>query len=306
MNNPKYSVVIPVYNSQQSLKELFFRIKAVFDLTGESFETIYIDDYSRDQSWNVIRELKSEFPENVVGIQLNKNFGQHNATSCGFKFAKGDLIITIDDDLQTPPEEITKLLSAFNPEEADLVYGFYRLKKHSAIRRIGSHTIKKSSKFFRNTIEEGSSFRLIKADLAKKITDLHQNFIFIDEMLQWYTDDIHLVEVRHEARKYAASNYNSKKILKLVGNILIYYTTIPLKLLVYGGFISFLITFGFGLYFIIKKIFFNVPLGYTSMIVAILFSTSLILFSLGVIGEYLSRIYEVENRKPLYSIKKIV
>jgi hypothetical protein len=125
-------------------------------------------------------------------------------------------------------------------------------------------------------------------------------------VLLWYTDDLAFTEVKHLPRKYDQSGYSITRLFKLFANLVLYYTMVPLKLLVYGGFIISLVTFVFGSYFIIKKMVFNVPLGYTSLIVTILFSTSIILFSLGVLGEYLSRIYQVQNRKPPYSIKKIL
>ena len=302
----KYSVVVPVFNSEQSLEELFAGISAVFEGIHETYEVIFVEDRGKDKSWEVISSLKARFPEKITAIQLSKNFGQHNATICGFSFAKGDFIITIDDDLQTPPEEISKLIAAYGTEQPDMVYGFFKHSKHSAMHRIGSTSIKKSSKLFRKTLDEGSSFRMMKSELAKKILDHHQNFIFIDEVLQWYTEEIAMVEVRHEPRKYKQSNYSSGSIFALLGNILIYYTTIPLKILVYGGFLVSLFSLIYGIYFIIKKFFFNVPLGYTSLIVTILFSTSIILFALGVIGEYLSRIYKVQNKKPSFSIKKVL
>jgi len=305
--NPKYSVVVPVYNSEPSLEELFRGIKAVFDDTGDLFEVIFVEDAGRDNSWEVIRKLKQDHPDIVTGIQLSKNFGQHNATLCGFTYVKGDFIITIDDDLQTPPSEIRKLIGANNAGDHDLVYGFYRHKKHSAAHRIGSASIKKSSRIFRDTLDEGSSFRMIKAGLVKKIVDHPQHFIFIDEILQWYTEDILLVEVQHEPRKYRQSNYTSAKILGMVGNIMIFYTTVPLKVLVFGGFGASFVTLLIGLYYMFRKLFLNVPIpGYTSLIVAVLLSTSIILFSLGVIGEYLGRIYAVQNKKPAYSIRKII
>jgi glycosyltransferase involved in cell wall biosynthesis len=303
---PKYSVVVPVFNSEQSLEELYAGISAVFEGIHESWEVIFVEDRGKDQSWNVISRLKARFPEKITAIQLSRNFGQHNATICGFSFAKGEFIITIDDDLQTPPEEISKLIGAYEPGQPDLVYGFYKHSKHSKMHRLGSTSLKKSSKLFRKTLDEGSSFRMLKADLAKKILDHHQNFIFIDEVMQWYTEEIALVEVRHEPRKYTQSNYSSRSILEMLGNILIYYTTIPLKVLVYGGFLVSLFSLFYGAHFIIKKLFFNVPLGYTSLIVTVLFSTSIILFALGVIGEYLSRIYKVQNKKPPYSIRRVL
>jgi polyisoprenyl-phosphate glycosyltransferase len=306
MSSPAYSVVVPVYNSEKSLEELFIGIEKVFAEIGASWEIIFVDDCSRDGSWEVLKRLKEKNPGKVTAVRLSRNFGQHNGTLCGFSFAKGEFIITIDDDLQTPTEEIKKLIEGYASSGADLVYGFYTKSRHSAVRRLGSESLKKTSKLFRKTLDKGSSFRLIRADVIRKLLEHNAPFIFIDEILQWYTEDIHLVEVRHEPRKYSQSTYSSGKILHMVGNILIYYTTVPLKVLVYGGFLISFITLFYGLYFIGKKLFFNVPLGYTSLIVTILFSTSIILFSLGVIGEYLSRIYQVQNRKPQYSVKTVI
>jgi hypothetical protein len=147
---------------------------------------------------------------------------------------------------------------------------------------------------------------MLSGDLVQKILHHRQNFIFLDEVLLWYTDDIIFVEVAHLPRKYKQSGYTYAKLFKLFTNVVMYYTMVPLKILVYGGFMISLVTFFFGLHFIFKKMVYNVPLGYTSLIVAILFSTSIILFSLGVLGEYLSRIYQVQNRKPPYSIKRIL
>ncbi len=302
----KYSVVVPVFNSESSLEELFAGLKSVFDAQQELFEVVFVDDHSQDQSWEVIKKLKLLYPEQITAIQLSRNFGQHNATFCGFNYVKGTLIITIDDDLQTPPSEITKLINEYHLSDADLVYGYYGHKNHSRMRNVGSRSLKTSAKVFHNSPGEGSSFRLLTAELAQKIRHHEQNFIFLDEVLLWYTDDIAFTEVSHLPRKYKQSGYSITSLIRLFANIVLYYTMVPLKVLVYGGFIISLVTFFVGISFIVKKMVFNVPLGYTSLIVTILFSTSIILFSLGVLGEYLSRIYQVQNRKPPYSIKKII
>jgi len=301
-----YSVVVPVYNSEDSLPELFGGIRAVFTARQEPFEVIFVDDDSRDGSWQVIRTLRDENPGLVRAIRLGRNFGQHNATLCGFGFAKGDRIITIDDDLQTPPEEIVKLIGRADETGADLVYGYAGKKNHSQLRNLGSRSLKSSARLFHGSPGEGSSFRLLSADIAGKVSNHQQNFIFLDEILLWYTADITFTRVAHLPRKYRQSGYSFPKLVKLFANVVLYYTMVPLKFLVYGGFLVSLITFFVGLWFIIKKMVYNVPLGYTSLIVTILFSTSIILFSLGVLGEYLSRIYQVQNRKPPYSVKLVL
>jgi len=300
-----YSVIIPVYNSESSLEELAGRLVAVMDATGKSYELIFIDDGSRDGSWQALKELKAQYHDKLIAIRLAKNFGQHSATFCGFNFAKGDYVVTIDDDLQIPPEEIPKLMQAMEEKDAELVYGIYRKKNHHYIRNLGSRSFKKISHLLGRP-KEGSSFRLISSNIIQKIIIHHQNFVFIDEILHWYTDYVELVTVEHHPRKYKKSGYSTRRIWSLLANIMFYYTTVPLKVMVYGGLISSVFFFILSLIFALKKILFNVPLGYTSLIVAVLFSTSLILLSLGVLGEYLSRIYMVQNKKPLYSVKKVL
>jgi len=304
--HPAYSVIVPVYNSEETLVELYDRTAAVFENAGSGFEMIFVDDFSEDKSWEVLVQLKKLHPENVVAIKLAKNFGQHNAVFCGLEHANGELIITIDDDLQIPPEEISKLIQVYRDKDADLVYGYFGKKKHSMVRNLGSFFIKKSSRFLLNSPGEGSSFRLITAGLSANILKHQQHFMYIDELLLWYTSNIAFTEVKHQKRAIHRSGYSAWKLFQLSANIIIYYTAVPLRIMTYGGFVLSVLSFIAGIRFIISKMVHDVPLGYTSLIVAILFSTSIIMLCLGLIGEYLSRIYQVQNKKPPYSIKKIL
>jgi len=303
-----YSIVVPVFNSELTLEELFKRIQKVFDeIDNKSYEIVFVEDASTDESWRILKSLKKEYPDLIKAIKLSRNFGQHNATFCGLIHAKGDIVITIDDDLQTPPEEIKKLIKVFNKEQTDLVYGLYPVKKHSRMRTLSSNSLKLTSKTFFDGPGKGSSFRLITRDLVDKVIEHHQNFIYLDEIFNWYISDIAFVDVEHVRRKHNKSGYNSFRLLSIFFNIMIYYSSIPLKMMVYSGLVVSFFTFIIGIFYIIKRLFFNVSVpGYTSLIVAILFSTGIILLSLGVIGEYLSRIYMVQNKKPPFSIKKIL
>lgn len=303
---PEFSVIVPVYNSQESLAELTQGIVQTFEKLNRSFQLIFVDDRSTDASWKVLQDLKKEYADFITIVRLTKNYGQHNATLCGMQLAAGEKIITIDDDLQTPPAEIEKLVAWHDAHGNDVVYGISADKKHHFLRNLGSRMIKSFSGKLRNTPGEGSSFRLLARPLVEKLKQNVSFFVFIDEILLWYTDDIAFVEVLHLPRKYNQSGYTLRKLWGLVANLVIFYTDFPLKLMVYGGFLVSFVSFILGIIFIIKKLFFDVPLGYTSLIVAILFSTSIILFSLGIIGEYLSRIYKVQNRKPPFSIEKIL
>jgi undecaprenyl-phosphate 4-deoxy-4-formamido-L-arabinose transferase len=166
--------------------------------------------------------------------------------------------------------------------------------------------MKTTSKLFLKGTGKGSSFRLMKHDLVKNLIGHSHHFAFIDEIILWHTNDIVFVKVDHHKRSKGKSGYSSRRLMRLVYDLIYFYTNIPLKLMVYGGLTVSIITFILGLQFIIKKLMFNTPLGYTSLIVTVLFSTSIIVFSLGVIGGYLSRIYTVQNKKPSYTIKKIL
>ena len=304
--NPDYSIVVPVYNSCESLEELFRRISQTMNKIEKTFEVIFVDDDSLDTSWSILESIQRSNPENVIAIRLTRNFGQHNATVCGIAQTSGAFIITIDDDLQNPPEEIAKLIDTMNRSDADLVYGIYGKKHHSMARNLGSGALKGWSRRIFQTKGNGSSFRLMKSSLGKNLLSHQINFIYIDELFNWYTSHISFVLVDHQKRPYQKSTYTSRGLFSMFSNLVIYYTAIPLRTMVYGGFISAIFSFFIGLVFIYKKLVRDVPLGFTALIVAILFSTSIILLSLGVIGEYLSRIYMVQNQKPPFTIKTIL
>jgi glycosyltransferase involved in cell wall biosynthesis len=305
--NLDYSIVVPVYNSCESLELLYQRIGQTMKKLEKTFEIIFVDDDSADTSWNTLESIQKSDPEKVIAIRLARNFGQHNATICGIAQASGTFIITIDDDLQNPPEEIAKLLETMKNTDADLVYGIYGKKHHSMARNLGSGALKGWSRRIFKTKGNGSSFRLMKSSLGKNLLHHQINFIYIDELFNWYTNHIAFVLTDHQKRPFQQSTYTSRSLFSMLSNLIIYYTAMPLKMMVYGGFFSALLSFIIGLLFIYRKLMHGIPiLGFTALIVTILFSTSIILLSLGVIGEYLSRIYMVQNRKPPFSIKTVL
>ena len=301
---PDYSIVIPVFNSEQSLNELAERIQKVFSSLGKSYEIIFVDDYSSDKSWDAIKSLRQKDPGKVRCIRLAKNYGQHNATLCGFQHATGSFIITLDDDLQNPPEEIPKLIQRIQETSADVVYGISK-NQHSLARRTGSGIWKHYSEKFEQGYGNGSSFRLIKSEIIQKIIHYRQYFVFVDQLLYWHTAAAEFVQVEHHARVHGKSRYSRKTLFSLSGNLIIFYTSLPLKLMTYSGII---LSFGsmlLALYFILRKIFLHVRVeGFTALIVAILFSTSMMLICFGIIGEYLARIYSVLNERPTFAIKE--
>ena len=304
---PKYSVVVPVYNSAKTLEELCNRIKAVFNKINADFEIILVNDCSTDDSWNKIKELKLQFGVHITAIQFRKNFGQHKALLCGFQFAKGEHIVTIDDDLQFPPEEIELLNNKAIQTSADLVYGTYLDERmHSPVRKWGSNFVSVIFEKFGNTVGQGSSFKLIHRSVIDKIKDYNHSFTFVDEILSWHTTNIQWQEVKHVARKEGESGYSTTKLFFLTFNLIFAYTTIPLRFMTWFGLASFWICLGLVIFFVYQKITIGAELGFTALISSIFMSTGLILFSLGIIGEYLNRLFALQHKKPPYLILEIL
>lgn len=302
----EYSIVIPVFNSQDTLGELYNRINETLKKLTDDFEIIFIDDYSSDGSWNVLTQIKNENPSQVKIISFAKNYGQHNATMCGFRHAKSELVITLDDDLQHNPEDIPILVAALKSKNVDILFAIPKNYKHKkGFRKYSSRIWKFLTHKLNGGLEDGSSFRVIRKEIIEKVVLHRQEFIFIDEMLGWYTDIIGVKSVDFNWNGNSKSGYSGVKLIFLMFNLGIFYSTIPLKMMTYGGILMSLFSFVLGLRFVYKKIFIGVTLqGYTSLMVAVLFSTSLLLICLGIVGQYLGKIYTVLNNKPTYSIKE--
>ncbi len=306
-DNVEFSVVVPVFNSERTLEELCTRISGIFQKMNASYEIILVNDFSSDGSWNKIKEIKQSYPENLVAIHLRKNFGQHKAILCGFQYAHGEYVVTLDDDLQFLPEDIEIMAQKAKITQADLVYGTYRdERQHSAVRRFGSNFVGFIFYKFGNTVGQGSSFKIVHHSVIDKIKDYNHSFTFIDEILSWHTTKIEWQDVRHEQRKDGQSGYSIAKLVLLSMNLIFAYTTIPLRFMTWFGLLSFWVCLAFVMYFIYMKVVMDAPLGFTALIVSIFMSTGLILFSLGIIGEYLNRLFALQHRKPAYQIQEIL
>lgn len=304
---PQYSVVVPVFNSQNTLDELCTRIEETFRKMNAAFEIILVNDYSTDGSWNAIKNLKEKYADKLIAIHLRKNFGQHKALLCGFQYAQGEFVVTIDDDLQFFPEDIELLTMRMDETNADMVYGVYESERqHSQVRKFGSGAIAYLFEKFGNTVGQGSSFKIIRSSVIEKIKHYNHSFTFIDEILSWHTTKIDWQNVRHAARREGNSGYSIPKLVLLSLNLIFSYTTVPLRFMTWFGFFSFWVCLGLIIFFVYQKIVYGSPLGFTALITSIFLSTGLILFSLGIIGEYLNRLFALQHRKPPYLIQEIL
>jgi glycosyltransferase involved in cell wall biosynthesis len=299
-----FSVVVPSYNSENTLEELCLRIKKTFEENHKTFEIIFVDDCSQDKTWEKIGELKSRMPEIIVGLKLARNFGQHNATLCGLRHARGSLVITIDDDLQIPPEEIFKLWTEQEKSQVDLVYGNYSAKKHGLIQNFGSSILNKLGQTAFKSKVEGSSFRLLTLDLVQKISQFSYSPIHLDGLIFWHTQSASEVKVEHQDRRSGHSGYNLFKLMQLAFRFIFDFTTAPLTFLIIIGLSLSFVSFVIGSFYFIRKFIFFTPMGYTSVITSIFFSTGVIVFSLGILGAYLRRLLHMISQQPQYSVQK--
>jgi glycosyltransferase involved in cell wall biosynthesis len=296
---PEYSIVVPVYNSEASLKELCGRISSVFEELKESYEIILIDDSSMDNSWEIMKELNM-LDEHITIIQLMKNFGQHNAIICGFHHVSGKYIITMDDDLQNPPEEIPRLIDKIK-EGYDVVIGSPIIKQDSLFKNLSSYVIRYlNTKIFNKPKDlKLSSFRIMTRAVADEIKALKTPYPYISGMLLSITRNLTNATVRHDERKHGSSTYTLTKLFKLSFNLIINYSSFPLKFFAIIGILVSIGSFGIGAFFVLQKLLVGIPVpGWTSIVVLLSFFCGLQLIILSIMGEYLSRIInEVSNRQ---------
>jgi glycosyltransferase involved in cell wall biosynthesis len=308
LNNQKlYSLIIPVYNSARIIEKTVNLCIEEMIKNQLKFEILLINDGSTDGSWEIIQKLAKE-NEEVNSVDLLKNYGQHTAVFCGIQRANGDYLITLDDDLQNPPEEIIKLINKIH-EGYDLVFAKFKSKKHSSYRKQGTKLINYlNAKIFEKPKDVVlTNFRIFNKDVAVRVSSYNTFYPYIPGLLLMFASVIGNVETDHHARKIGSSNYSMIKILKLVSRLLFNYSSYPLKILTGVGFVIALFSFFWGVYFIFKGIFVGISVpGWTTTIVLLSFFNGFLIIMLGILGEYVSRILNQLSVQKAYQIREIV
>jgi glycosyltransferase involved in cell wall biosynthesis len=294
MTNPIFSLVIPVYNSEASLIELHDRIAEIMLKISASYEIILVDDYSTDDSWKKLQTLHGS-DNRVKIIHLQKNFGQANAILCGFTYANGEYIITLDDDLQHPPEEIPKLVNKIK-EGFFVVYGQFIIKHHSRIENFFSYLYQILKRHILD-LPQGtntSNFAIYTSGVIKNMVQINSSYVFLPALVQSSApgNKIANVDVIHHPRKYGKSNYNIRKYIQHSLNLIINYSALPLRFIGIVGIFAGICSFIYGIdilgrYLLDPK---QGVVGWNSIMVSLTFLGGLILFSMAIIGEYLRRI----------------
>ncbi len=305
---PLYSIVIPVYNAEKSLRILYSQIAEVFDEEiKEPFELILVDDCSKDSSYKVIRELVEE-DNRVKGVQLAVNHGQQKAVLCGISYATGDFVITMDDDLQHPPKEIPKLIAKLeSSDDIDVVIGTYDSKKAGLIRKFGTKLMDISSDmiFKKPKGLKLTSFRIMRKYVADNLCRISISKPTIGPLLLQTTKRIVNEEIRHDARQFGKSGYTFGKLVKTFFTNMMTNSDIPLKAVSYIGILSFIASVLIIAYLIIRYFVSGISIaGWTSTISLILLFGGLILFSIGIVGKYLTNIMQEAKKMPQFLVRR--
>ena len=302
---PTISVVVPVYRSQDALQELHRRIVAAIAPLDPQFELILVEDCGGDQSWAVIEALAQQ-DARVHGVQLARNYGQHNALLCGIRAARGEIVVTLDDDLQNPPEEVPKLLAQLD-EGYDVVYGKPRQEQHGLLRDAASRITKLAmqSAMGAETARQVSAFRVFRTRLRDAFADYRSPTVNIDVLLTWGTTRFSAVTVQHDARYAGTSGYTLRKLITHALNMMTGFSTLPLKLASILGFLFAAMGFLILAYVVARYLWLgtSVP-GFPFLASIIAIFSGVQLFALGIFGEYLARMHFRSMERPTYTIRQ--
>lgn len=305
----RYSVVIPVYRSGAWLEELVARIHTTLVPMREPFEVVLVNDASPDDgTWPVIGRLAAQFPS-VRGFDLLYNVGQFAATVCGLEQARGELLVTMDDDLQHPPEEIPKLITAIQQHPDILcVMGQHETKRHSPLRNAGSALYKRilDAVYGKSPALQMSSFRIMRRELAEALIRYRTARPLLGSMTVRLTRRMMNVPVVHHPRSHGRSGYTWPRLIGHVLDAVIYKSTLPLRVFSVLGFLTASLAFLIGVTVFLRWLAGEIATpGYTSLILTIAFFSGTILLGIGIVGEYVARIISEVSGPPRYEIRRI-
>ena len=304
----KLSVVIPVYNSSSIIGNLTSDIlNTSKDISNiDDIELILVNDCSSDDTWLKISKLTEDNKDSVIGINLMKNYGQHNAIMAGLKIAKGDYILLMDDDYQHPPKEISKILNKIF-EGYDVCYTNYKNNTYRGFKILGSLINRKISNFLIDKPKTIylSSFKCFTKKVCKEIIKYDGPFVYIDGLIFDITKNVTSVDIEHSERKEGKTNYNIFKLISLWLRVLTNFSIMPLRLATYMGFFMTFISFVAVISILIFK-FKNpdIPAGWASLSTLIIFFSGIQLILIGLVGEYIGRSYIKLNKKPQFVVRE--
>lgn len=302
-----YSVVIPVFNSAALVGQTIDRVVEFFTRAQLRYELVLVNDGSRDGSWEICKR-KAQMNQHIVALNLLRNYGQHNANLAGFREASGDYIVTMDDDLQNPPEEITHLIGEAM-KGRDVVFGKFERKQAAGYRALGSKAISMINRriFGQSGDLAVSNFRIIRRDVVDRICASRTAYPYITGQALLYSSNRAHVPVRHEPRREGASTYSFVRILRLVMTILFSYSSFPLRLAAFGGFMVSGLAFVLGLVYLGQGAVNGTRVeGWTTLVVLLAFFNGVTIALLSMLGEYIVRtLNAVSAHEPYHVVERV-
>ena len=303
---PEISVVIPVFNEEDNLRELGERLIRTLTGLGRPFEIIFVDDGSTDRSWQLLTDLNRQNPHNIRALQFNRNFGQHQAIFAGFQAARGQVMVTLDADLQNPPEEIPRLVAKLE-EGYDTVGGWRENRRDSVFRRLPSQMINyvMSRVTGVKLRDYGCMLRAYRREVVDSINRCQESSSFIPALANLYSHRVAEIPVGHAERERGTSKYSLFKLLRLNFDLMTGFSNLPIHLVGFMGVAIALLGLFFGLFLFIRRIFVGPEVGGLFTLFAILFVfVGLNTLGLALIGEYVGRIYREVRRRPRFVIRQ--
>lgn len=310
MSAIELSLVIPVFNEEENLTELIQRCVAVCDATAKRYEIVFVDDGSKDKSRQILSDVAAKKDGNIVAVLLNRNYGQHPAVLAGLAQSRGDVIVTLDADLQNPPEEIPRLLAKID-EGCDVVGSVRENRRDSWLRRLPSRIInavvRKTTGVEMN--DYGCMLRAYRRNVVEAILSCHERSTFIPILANSFASNTGEVAVKHSKRSAGDSKYNFWKLINLQFDLLTSMTAFPLRLLSIGGGLMAGLGFIAGISIGVMRIAYGsvwAAEGVLTVVAVLFIFTGVQLFGLGLLGEYLSRVYDDVRGRPRYFIQKVI
>jgi len=303
------SVVIPVFNEEDNLAALIGRLQPVLRSLGRPYEIVMIDDGSRDGSLAILKDLVRENPELRV-VELTRNYGQHAAIMAGFSIVRGDIVVTLDADLQNPPEEIPRLVAEMENGGYDVVGTIRRRRRDSAFRLEASRLINIVARRITGVhmTDWGCMLRAYRRPVVERMRECHEHATFIPALATVFAKRLTEIEVAHEERHGGKSNYPLRKLINLQFDLVASFSDFPMKMLMYGGILMSVLGVCFGVFLAVARLVYGAlwaAQGVFTLFAVLFIFVGLQFFALGVIGEYIGRIYREVRRRPEYVIEHI-
>jgi undecaprenyl-phosphate 4-deoxy-4-formamido-L-arabinose transferase len=307
-NEAMVSVVIPVYNEEANLPHLMERLSSVMPKMGKRYEIIFVDDGSRDNTLSILKSFLV-YPE-VRVVELTRNYGQHAAIFSGFSVVRGDIVVTLDADLQNPPEEIPNLIRVMEEGDYDVVGTIRKERKDSFFRTFPSRIInavtRKITKV--NMSDWGCMLRAYRRNIVERMVNCHEHSTFIPALATYFAKKVAEIEVVHEARYGGESHYSLRKLVNLQFDLVSSFSDFPLKLIMYAGIGMAFAGVSFGIVLGVARVIYGAHWAAQGVftLFAVLFAfVGFQFFALGVMGEYIGRIYREVRKRPEYMIERI-